>query len=150
MLIYLGSDHRGFKLKEFIKTYLKDNGYQIHDVGNVKYDPADDYPDFAKAVAENVAADPDGRRGVVFCGSGVGVDIVANKFDRVRSVLANTPDQVMVSRVDDDTNVLSVAADFINPEDAKRMIAIWLQTPFSKEERHKRRLDKIGEIEKNN
>ena len=147
MLIYIGADHRGFKLKDSVKKYLKENGYEVSDVGNDKYDENDDYPDFARKVAENVSADPNLRKGILICGSGVGVDVTANKFDRIRSVLAISPDHAIASKNDDDTNVLSIAADFIDEEDAKKIISAWLLTKFSNLDKHRRRIAKISEIE---
>lgn len=147
MLIYIGADHRGFNLKETLKKSLKEQGYEVVDVGNEIYDENDDYPDFAKLVAREVSEDPTGRRGILICGSGAGVDIMANKFKGVRSVLAISSDQVYASRHDDDTNVLSLAADFIDGETAKKIVETWLATPFSTEENYKRRLDKISEVE---
>lgn len=147
MLIYIGADHRGFSLKEFLKKYLQENGYEAVDVGNKKLDPNDDYPDFASKVAKEVSLDPEHSRGIVICGSGVGVDVVANKYPNVRSVLAATPDQAMDSRNDDDTNVLALAANYINESEALKITKIWLQSDFSEEERHRRRLEKIEKIE---
>lgn len=147
MLIYIASDHRGFKLKEAARAYVQGVGYEIHDLGNTVYDKNDDYPDFAKLVAEKVQQDPENRRGILVCGSGVGVDAVANKFARVRSVLALSPDQVIASKTDDDTNIISIAADYTDEADAKKMVSAWLQTSFSGEERHVRRLQKIADIE---
>lgn len=143
MNIYLGADHRGFKLKEQIKDFLKQSAYSVFDLGNDHYDQNDDYPDFANLVAQKVSSDPQNSVGILICGSGVGVDVVANKFKRVRSALAFNPDQAFISRNDDNANILSLAADFIEFEDAKRIVNIWLQTPFSGGERHKRRLKKI-------
>ncbi|MDO8429773.1 MAG: RpiB/LacA/LacB family sugar-phosphate isomerase [bacterium] len=143
MLIYIGSDHRGFKLKESLKIYLKESGYEIADVGNSVFDQADDYPDFGKAVAKEISLDPENSRGILICGSGVGMDVVANRFKNVRSVLASTPDQAASSRNDDNTNVLSIAADFLTESEVKKILTIWLQTDFSEEERHRRRLEKI-------
>ncbi len=147
MLIYIGADHRGFQLKETLKKYLKDQGYEVLDVGNDKYNENDDYPDFAKLTAQAVGQDPWNRRGILICGSGVGVDIVANKFKGVRSALINNPNQAYLSRHDDDANILSLAAEFTDKEIAEQILKTWLTTPFSGEEHHKRRLDKIGEIE---
>ena len=147
MLIYIGADHRGFQLKEALKKFLKDQGYELIDVGNDHYDEQDDYPDFAKLAARSVNQDPFNRRGVLICGSGVGVDIVANKFDGVRSALAFNADQAYLSRYDDDVNVLSLAADFLDEETAKQILKTWLATAFSNKEHHKRRLNKIREIE---
>lgn len=150
MLIYLGADHRGFKLKESLTNFLKNQGFKVVDVGNDKYDENDDYPDFAALVARQVAQDTIDRRGIVICGSGAGVDIVANKFDGVRSVLAINVEQAQKSRSDDDTNVLSLAADFIKEEEAIKILDLWLKTSFSGEEKYKRRIAKINKIEENN
>ncbi len=147
MLIYIGADHRGFKLKESLKNYLKESGYEVVDVGNADYDQADDYPDFAALVGRKISLDPDNSKGILICGSGVGVDIAANKFKNVRSALAINSDQAMASRNDDNANVLSLGADYINEESAKKIVSIWLQTSFSGEERHNRRLEKVKKLE---
>ncbi len=147
MVIYFGADHRGFKLKEYLEGFLKNRGYEIADLGNSVYDEADDYPDFAAAVAKKVSLDYEQSRGVLICGSGVGMDLVANKFAKVRSALAMTPDQAYDSRNDDDANILILAADYLEPEAARKTLEVWLSTPFSREERFRRRLQKIHEIE---
>lgn len=149
MLIYLGSDHRGFRLKERIKSFLKNEAYEIVDKGNVVYDEKDDYPDFAAAVASEVNVDPQNRRGVLICGSGVGVDIVANRFPGVRSALVSSTDQANAARHDDDANILSLAADFVPEDEAEKIVKIFLITPFSGEERYKRRIGKISELQEN-
>ena len=149
MLIYIGADHRGFKLKEALKNYLKESGYQeVTDAGNHQYDKNDDYPDFGVKVAEKVSLDPENSRGILICGSGVGMDIVANRFANVRSVLASNPEQAEDSRIDDNTNILSLAADFLTENEAKKILTIWLQADFSEEERFRRRLEKIDKIGK--
>ena len=147
MVIYIGADHRGFQIKEQLKTFLLGNGWSVRDAGAKELIPDDDYVDYAKAVAERISADPTGSRGILVCSNGVGMDVVANKFNQVRSVLGISPDHVMTSREDDDTNVLSLGADFVDLETAKKMVSIWLQTPFSEEKRYKRRLEKIREID---
>jgi len=147
MIIYIGADHRGFQLKEALRDYLKNLGYQVSDMGNSHYDENDDYTDFASAVAEKVSADWSGSLGVLICGSGAGVDITANKYDRVRSVLAFSPDQAGDSRGDDNTNIISIPADFVDLEISKKILVTWLQTPFKGGERYERRLDKIKSIE---
>ncbi len=146
-VIYIGADHRGFKLKETLKQFLGESGYTVDDLGNTEYGEGDDYPDFAKLVAQKVSADALNARGIVICGSGVGVDVVANKFPNVRSVLGFSPDQAMASRNDDDTNVLALPADFLEEDQSKKIVSVWLQTPFSGEERHKRRIEKIRQID---
>jgi ribose 5-phosphate isomerase B len=147
MLIYIGADHRGFELKEAIKKYLSNAGYECVDFGNDKLDKNDDYTDFAIAVAKEVSKDPSVGKGILICGSGVGVDIVANKFRNVRSSLCFSPDQAMVARKDDDANILSIPADFVDEEKAKKIVAVWLQTKFDGEPNHARRLSKLEELE---
>jgi ribose 5-phosphate isomerase B len=151
MTIYIGADHRGFSLKASISEALKQAGHEVVDVGAFAYDPADDYPDFASAVAEKVAAaagTATSARGIVICGSGFGVDVVANKFDGVRSGLAISPEHIRVGRHDDDLNVLSIAADFTSPEKALEMARTFLDTPFDPNEaRYVRRIEKIKKIE---
>ena len=151
MTIYIGADHRGFRLKEQLKQILKSDGYTVTDVGAAEYNGEDDYPDCAKAVAEQVAKAPEDSRGIVICGSGTGVDIVANKFHGVRSVLAMSPDHVNMSRHDDNVNVLAIAADFINEMTAMSIMKVFLTAPFEKlEARYMRRLRKIEQIENGN
>lgn len=147
MIIYIGADHRGFKLKGTLTRFLEESGYTVGDLGNAQYAEGDDYPDFAKLVAQKVGADALNSRGIVICGSGAGVDIVANKFPNVRSALGFNPDQVMEARSADDVNVLALAADFLEEDAAKKIVSVWLQTPFSGEERHKRRIEKIRQID---
>src|SRR3989344_5944662 len=146
MLIHLGSDHRGFKLKQVLRDFLEQTGYEVNGVGNIQYEKDDDYPDFAARVGEKVRLDPQSR-GIVLCASGVGVDIVANKFSRVRCALVSDADQAAASRNDDDTNVLAFAADYVSEDQAKKIVSTWIQTPFSGEERHRRRIQKISDIE---
>ena len=146
MILYIGADHGGFELKETLKQFLIESGYTVNDVGNNHYDENDDYPDFARLVSEKVRADLYNSKGILICKSGVGVDIVANKYPEIRSVLAMSPDHAMASRSDDDTNILSLAALYIEPEQMKRIVSAWLQGSFSEEDRHKRRLEKVREI----
>jgi ribose 5-phosphate isomerase B len=147
MVIYIGADHRGFKLKEYLKQVLASEGYEVVDIGNTQYNEEDDYPDFASAVARKVSLDYENSRGILLCGSGVGMDIVANKFINVRSALAFSPDQAFDSRNDNDTNVLCLAADFVSNEQALKILRTWLQTSFSGDDRFRRRLHKIAQLE---
>ena len=150
MLIYIGADHRGFQLKESLKSYLKTSGYEVVDIGNDKYLATDDYPDFAALVARKVSLDPENSKGILICGSGVGVDVAANKFKNVRSALAFNTEQAAMSRSDDNANVLSLAADYLEEAEAKKILTVWLATPFSGEERNQRRLRKIEDLEARN
>ena len=147
MIIYIGADHRGFAMKETLKQYLKDSGYTVVDLGAETLVPDDDYPDYAMKVAEKINIDPDGSKGILICGSGVGVDVVANKYPRVRSALALTPDHAYLSRNDDDANILCLASELIDDVQAKIVLASWLQTPFSRDVRHMRRIAKIRDVE---
>ena len=147
MLIYIGADHRGFKLKEKIKSFLEVKGYEVADLGNAQFDEADDYPDFAGAVAGRVSREYESSRGILICGSGAGVAIAANKFPKVRAALALTPDQAFDGRNDDDVNILTLAANYTDEAAAEKIVMAWLNTPFAGEDRHRRRLGKIGEIE---
>lgn len=147
MTLYLGADHRGYQLKEILEVFLKGEGYEVVDVGAPAYDKDDDYPFIAKEVGKKVSLSPTQSRGIVLCGSGAGVDIVLNKFKRVRCVLGISPDQVFAARNDDDVNALVIAADFIDEENAKNMVTVFLNTQFSNTERAVRRLKEIAEIE---
>ena len=147
MVIYLGADHRGFETKEAVKAELLGQGYQVTDLGNTQKEEGDDYVDFASAVAKKVRLDPGLSRGILFCGSGVGMDVTANKFRKVRSVVGIVPDQVYDARHDDDANVLTIATGFTGEEQAKEMVRVFVQTSFAGEERHRRRLEKIAQIE---
>lgn len=148
MRIYIGADHRGFELKEELKDFLM-NQYEVEDMGNLKFDSNDDYPDFARRVAEKVRTDRESR-GILICGSGAGVDIAANKFDGIRAVLAGSEKEIRSAREDDDVNVLALAADFTQEEDAQDIVKTFLETEFKNEEKHQRRLDKIADIERSN
>lgn len=142
MKIFIGADHRGFELKEKLKKYLKQKSYEVVDVGNAAYDPHDDYPDFANAVAEMVGADTDAR-GILICGSGAGVAIAANKHASVRAATIANAKQAFMARSDEDINILAFAADFTDAQTAEEIADIFVTTPFSGDERHVRRLSKI-------
>src|SRR6185369_11819337 len=105
-------------------------------------------PDFARMVAEKVSSDPVNNRGILFCRSGQGVNIVANKFPHVRSALVWNTKEAMASRTDDLTNILSLPTDYIAETDVKDIVKVWLDTPPGTAERHLRRIGKVEEIEK--
>lgn len=149
MKIYIGADHRGYKLKEKLVKYLFESKHTIEDVGSFSYNKGDDYTEFAEKVASLVADNPKDR-GVLLCGSGVGVDVVANKFDGVRASIGKSPAQVKAGRADDDMNVLVIASDFTQANQAREMVEVFLKTKFDGKKRHKRRLEDISKIEANN
>lgn len=147
MKIYLASDHAGFEKKEDIKRFLKDLGYQVFDEGNFALDPEDDYPDFIRIVAKQVASDPIDSMGIVFGGSGQGEAIVCNRESKVRAVVyyGGPLEIVTLSRVHNNANVLSLAGRFLTNEQCREAVKIWLNTEFPCEERHLRRIKKIDD-----
>jgi len=147
MLIYIGADHRGFALKQVLKSYIGSVGYEVIDMGNDKMDENDDYPEFAVRVAKEVSKDTSLGKGILLCGSGVGMDVVANKFRNVRCSLCFSPNQAMTAKNDDDANVLSIPVDFVDEDIAKKIVAVWLQTKFDEEGGHSRRIKQIEELE---
>jgi RpiB/LacA/LacB family sugar-phosphate isomerase len=150
MVIYLGADHGGVGLKEKLKEALQEEGYEIIDFGAFERTEGDDYPDFGVPVAEKVSLAPDVSRGILICRSGFGMDIVANKFPGVRAMLPVSPDHAYQGRHDDDANILCFAADFTDEATALKIVKVFLSTPFAKEERYARRLEKISNIESEN
>lgn len=144
MKIYLGSDHAGFKLKEDIRHFLVAGGYKVTDLGANRETRDDDYPDFVRPVAEHVSHEEDAR-GVIFGGSGQGEAMVANRVPGVRAaVWYGKNDKILaLSREHNDANVLAVGARFVSTEEAKQGIKLWLEIPYSYDERHQRRIDKI-------
>ncbi len=145
MKILLGADHNGFKLKKVIKKYLKKLGIDYRDLGNTKFDPKDDYPDFAIPVAKKVAKTKD--KGILICGSGAGVCIVANKIKGIRAAQAFTPLQAKKLREEDDINILCLDGWEIREKKAREIVKKFLKTKFSQLPRHKRRIKKIKRIE---
>lgn len=145
MKIYLGTDHAGFALKEKIKSYLVGEGYDIEDLGAHTQNDQDDYPDFIRPVARAVASDPERSRGIILGGSGQGEAMVANRIPGIRAAIYYGGDKeiVILSREHNDANILSLGARFLTDEEAKSVVKLWLETPFPKEERHQRRIDKI-------
>lgn len=149
MKIYIGSDHRGYNLKEKIARWLFERGYKFEDLGADYFNPDDDYTAFAQAVA-SLVADNKNSRGILLCGSGVGVDVAANKFDRVRASIGKSREQVRAGRQDDNMNILVIAADYTKETEAKEMVKVFLETKFGQKARFKRRLADIEKIEANN
>lgn len=149
-MIYLAADHRGFLLKEELKKFLVDSGFEVKDTGAFSYDKADDYVDFSRDAAEEIVKSPESNRGVFICGSGHGMAITADKFKGLRSALVFNKEVAVQSREHENSNSLVLAADWISPQEAKEITLVWLKTPFSGEERHVRRLKKIEEIEQRN
>lgn len=149
MKVFIGADHRGFELKEKVFQWLVDWELEVEDMGAYEFRQGDDYTIYAEKVASLVAGDRE-NRGILICGSGVGVEVVANKFDGVRASVAKNNDQVRAGRNDDDMNVLVLAADYTTEDEAKVMVGTFINTAFSGKARYKRRLSEIERIEENN
>lgn len=149
-MIYLAADHRGFQLKEELKKYLVEKEYDIEDVGAFTYEQSDDYVDFARSAAEKIAENPTVHRGILICGSGVGMEVVADKYKGLHAALGVTPEIAKQSREHGNANVLVLGADGLDPTRAKEIADAWLAAPFTGEDRHIRRLKKIEEIEERN
>lgn len=145
-MIYLGADHNGFALKEEVKMYLEQQGYEFRDLGNTEFNAEDDYPDFGFPVATQVSEEED-HRGILLCGSGVGMAMVANKVSGVRAGLIGSEEQAIAARRDDNINVLCLAAQFIDREEVYPVVEAFLSTGFREEGKYQKRLDKITEHE---
>jgi len=145
MKIYIGADHRGFALKEQLKSHLRE--HEVIDEGAHRFNEEDDYPDFARKVSQNVATDKNAR-GIIICGSGVGVEVAGNKIKGARAGLALNPKQVKEATEADNINILALAADYTEPQDAKELVDAFLTSNYTPEPRRERRLKKIEELEK--
>lgn len=146
MRIVLAADHRGFKLKEDLEIFLKALGHEVEDVGAHDLDPNDDYPDFGYPAAQMVAAVP-GSKGILICGSGMGMDIVANKVKGIRATVAYSKDGAVHGASHDGVNVITLAADILEEDEARDIVLAFLATPLMREEKYVRRIQKIATIE---
>jgi len=142
-MLYLGADHRGYNLKENLKEYLQEKGIDFKDLGDQEYDSDDDYPDFAKKVAKKVSLSQGKDKGILICGSGIGMSIVANKFPKVRAGLCLSGYMAKRAKEEDDINILCLAADITDPGTAQRIVQEWKEAKFINKERYKRRIKKI-------
>lgn len=146
MKIAIGSDHAGFELKQVLLQHLKGKGHQVEDLGAYN-EEASDYPVFGEKVARAVSQGQVDR-GIVVCGNGIGMSIVANKVPGVRAALVFTDKMAEQTRSHNDSNVLSLAGRDLPVETNLKLTDIWLATPFSNAERHVRRVEEITELEK--
>ena len=149
MKIFIGADHRGYEMKEKIAKWLFEMKFEFVDLGANILDPQDDYTKYAEEVALLVRDSQRGR-GVLLCGSGVGVEVIANKFDGVRAAIGKNVLQIEAGRSDDDMNILVIAADFTSEKEAKAMLIAFLETKYVGNARHERRLEEIERLEENN
>lgn len=147
-MIYIGADHQGYKLKEALKKYLNAHGVKYEDMGNHALEPEDDFPDFAFAVGLKVASNPRKHRGILLCGSGIGMTMAANKVRSVRAGHVSNAIEARKGRSDDDVNVLVLSAWEMTPALAGKLVKIWFATPFSQEKKYRRRVRKVEAFEK--
>ena len=142
-MIYIASDHAGYRLKEEIKDYLNELGIKYRDLGAKKPDPDDDYPDFAFKVAEKISKNPDENRGILICGTGQGMMRAANRVKNIRAFIAWDEYTAEMAKAHLNANVLVLGGQVTSLNTAKKIVATWLSTGFSGDERHKKRLKKI-------
>ena len=146
MRVAIGADHGGYPLKGELKEYMESLGHDVVDVGAHELDPADDFPDFTKRVADSVASGDCGR-GIMICGSGVGASVAANKVKGIRASVCHDTYSAHQGVEHDDMNVLCMGARIIGVEVARELTDAFLSAEFAPEERFQRRLDKVLEME---
>jgi ribose 5-phosphate isomerase B len=165
MKVFLATDHTGLELKEKLKVFLSEKGYEVEDCGAYEYDKDDDYPDFIAKAAEGVSKDPDNARGIIFGGSGQGEAMVANKFKGVRCSVFYTPavptsaadisgrestdpfEMLKLTRDHNNANMLSMGFRFLKEDEVMKATEIFLTSPYTGAERHARRIEKISRLE---
>lgn len=149
MIIFIGSDHRGFYLKKYLKDKLIKKKYKVIDIGGYQYNINDDYPDISFLVGAKVN-EHKGSRGILICGSGIGVCIAVNKIKGIRAGLGIDQRIVKKAREDDDINVLCLPADFITKIKALKIALLFLKTKFKNLAKYQRRIQKIIDYENKN
>lgn len=145
-IVYLASDHGGFFIKESVKQLLNEQGVLYKDFGPFKFDPNDDYPQYILPLAQ-VVAEVNGR-GIIVCRNGQGAAIAANKVAGIRAAVCWNDQCAISSRNDDDSNILSLPSDFITDLHLVQTVKAWLETPFSNDARHIRRIKEIHQYER--
>lgn len=144
-MLYIGSDHGGFSLKETLKAYLSSKGVAIEDRGAPTLDPGDDYPQYAMAVAKAVLQDK-ANQGILICRSGGGMGIAANRFKGIRAVEVVDEKSAIHAREHNNANIMTLSAEWMDEEVAKHVVDVFLSTPFSGEERHIRRIQELDNL----
>ena len=147
MRVVIGADHGGYVLKQELAKYLEAAGHEVVDAGAHSLEPLDDYPDFAKAVADGVAS-KDAQLGIMICGSGVGASVAANKIKGVRASVCHDTYSAHQGVEHDDMNVLCLGARVVGGELAREITTAFVSAEYSGEERHRRRLGKVLDMEK--
>ena len=138
--IFLSSDHGGFELKEKVKSFLIDNNFEYEDLGCTSLEPVD-YPDFAKLLSNKIK-DKNNSKGIIFCGTGIGISIAANRFRHIRAALCTSVEMASKSRKHNNANVLALGGRILEGKLALEIVKVFLQTDFEAG-RHSVRVDKI-------
>lgn len=143
MKLFIASDHGGFELKHKIIEFIKSKfDYEIEDLGPYQLDPSDDYPIYAKKLSTNILEES-GSLGILICKTGIGMSIAANRYSGIFAALCTTKEHAVRSRQHENANVLCLDSEFIEENTNKEITELFLSTPFSKEERHVRRINQI-------
>lgn len=145
-MIYIGSDHAGYEMKQVVKEYLGTLNQEFVDLGVFSTDTSD-YPDIAREVAEKVSENKN-VFGILICGTGTGMSIAANKLRGVRAASVTNETMAEMARRHNDANIMAIGSRIIDNEMAKKLAKIFIETKFDGEERHQRRVDKISALEK--
>lgn len=148
MKVYLGSDHQGHELKQAVFAWLASEGVAVEDVGNKVLDPKDDYPQFAQMAAlKVVGSDDKDPRAILICGGGQGMAMAANRFKGIRASVVWDEEEAKMTRLDNDSNVLSLPGRVLNGDfnNVKNIIKVWLDTKFSGAARHQRRINELDD-----
>ena len=148
MKILLASDHAGYELKNKIVTFLKDEGFEVEDMGAHTFMQDDNYPEIMVPTAMRVLQDPENTKAIIFGKSGQGEAMVSNRFPGIRAAVyyGQNPEIIRLSREHNDANILSIGAGFVTEDEAKVAIQLWISTPFSGDERHVKRIDQMDNI----
>ena len=147
MKISLAADHNGFDLKKEISDQLESEGHEVIDVGPHSHDPLDDYPDYAKKLADSVSRG-ESLRGIMICGSGVGASVASNKVKGIRAAVCHDIYSAHQGVEHDDMNVLCLGSRIVGSEVARELVKAFITAEYTGEERHQRRLDKVLDMEK--
>jgi len=145
MKVVIGSDHGGYRLKEDLKPYVESLGHEVIDIG-CHSEQSTDYPDYAGVACEKVLSG-EADKAILVCGTGIGMCIAANKIPGIRCALLSDTFSAQATREHNDTNVLALGGRVVGPGLAREIVRVWLETPFSREERHVQRLNKIRALE---
>lgn len=147
MIIYIGSDHNGFHLKNSLKKFLNEKNFKFEDDGDFELDPLDDFPVFASKVVNAIkSSQDDDPRGILICGSGQGMSMTANRYKGIRACLAWDNESARASRNDDDSNVICIPARVLKDETSFSIIETWLTTPYAATPRFVRRIREMDEL----